>query len=73
MNGSYSLTSTVQPFGLSLKFDNWGHEYFGEDLWGGCKSLDRAEELAHLRTPGGLTMNAILMFIVWGRVDARSS
>jgi hypothetical protein len=25
MNGSWNLTSAVQPFGLRLKLDNWGH------------------------------------------------
>ena len=34
--------------------------------------MDRDEELAHLWTPSGLTINVILMSIVWGGVDARS-
>jgi hypothetical protein len=34
--------------------------------------LDRDEETAYLQTPSELTMNVILMLIVWGKVDARS-
>ncbi len=34
--------------------------------------MDRDEELAHLWTPSRLTINVILMSIVWGGVDARS-
>ncbi len=45
-------------------------------LWRGSlgwlQKVNRDEELAHLRTSIGLTMNVILMLIVWRRVDARS-